>query len=234
MIGKLEWISDVVASWSPLAVFLRLLLAMIIGIVIGIDREMKHRSAGVRTHVLVCLGAAMAMILSEYMMHKFAPSPGDLYRNGTAVISGIGFIGAGTIITTRSNQVRGLTTAAGLWGCACLGLSAGIGYLWGTAAALFLFLFAQKALVYMDHWLAKYSKVLTVYLEFETNRDIRHLMEELREGGAFVSDLNLVRSMIKGDGPVATVTVQLPSFRDREKIMAILRTCSGISFYEIL
>jgi putative Mg2+ transporter-C (MgtC) family protein len=234
MIGKLEWISNVVASWSPLAVFLRLLLAMIIGIVIGIDREMKHRSAGVRTHVLVCLGAAMAMILSEYMMHKFAPSPGDLYRNGAAVISGIGFIGAGTIITTRSNQVRGLTTAAGLWGCACLGLSAGIGYLWGTAAALFLFLFAQKALVYMDHWLAKYSKVLTVYLEFETNRDIRHLMEELREGGAFVSDLNLVRSMIKGDGPVATVTVQLPSFRDREKIMAILRTCSGISFYEIL
>lgn len=234
MIGMLEWISDVVASWSPLAVFLRLVLAMIIGIVIGIDREMKHRSAGVRTHVLVCLGAAMAMILSEYMMHKLAPSPGDLYRNGAAVISGIGFIGAGTIITTRSNQIRGLTTAAGLWGCACLGLSAGIGYLWGTAAALFLFLFAQKALVYMDHWLAKYSKVLTVYLEFETNRDIRHLMEELREGGAFVSDLNLVRSMIKGDGPVATVTVQLPSFRDREKIMAILRTCSGISFYEIL
>jgi hypothetical protein len=89
----------------------------------------------------------MAMILSEYMMHKFSPSPVDLYRNGAAVISGIGFIGAGTIITTRSNQVR---------------------------------------------------------------------------------------SMIKGDGPVATVTVKLSSYRDREKIMTILQTCSGISFYEIL
>ena len=78
--------------------FLRLLLAMLVGTVIGMTREFKNKGAGVKTHVLVCLGAAMSMIVSQYILEELPGAQLDMVRNGAAVISGVGFIGVGTII----------------------------------------------------------------------------------------------------------------------------------------
>ena len=118
---------DFVRDMSFLAVTVRLALAVICGGIIGLEREYKRRPAGFRTHILICLGAAMTTLTSQYLcleMHFYT----DVGRLGAQVIAGIGFIGAGTIIVTKRKQVKGLTTAAGLWASACLGLAIGAGF----------------------------------------------------------------------------------------------------------
>jgi len=107
-----------------LEITLRLTLALILGGIIGIERSNTNHDAGMRTHILVCLGAATVMIISEYMV---ASHGGDMGRLGAQVISGIGFLGAGCILVSN-NRIKGLTTAAGLWTTACLGLTLGLGY----------------------------------------------------------------------------------------------------------
>ena len=107
-----------------LVVLVRLVTAMICGGVIGIERERKHRPAGFRTHILICIGAAMTTLTSQYIAFELQAVT-DLARLGAQVIAGIGFIGAGTIIVTKRKNVKGLTTAAGLWASAIVGLCAG-------------------------------------------------------------------------------------------------------------
>jgi len=112
----------------------KMVLATIAAGLIGLERRQKRRPAGFRTHILVCVGAALAfttnMFLYEYISTQLPDSVAkfDVARLGAQVINGIGFLGAGTIIVTGSQQVRGLTTAAGLWATACMGLAIGAGY----------------------------------------------------------------------------------------------------------
>ena len=121
--------------WS---VMLRLTVAMAFGGLIGMERGKKRRAAGFRTYMLVCLGAALTMLLSQYeygmltsAWSQTASQLGirtDVSRFGAQVINGIGFLGAGTIIVTGRQEVKGLTTAAGLWASACMGLAIGAGF----------------------------------------------------------------------------------------------------------
>jgi Uncharacterized membrane protein len=110
------------------SIILRLTLATICAGIIGLERGRKKRPAGLRTHILVCIGATLIMITGQYM-RDILHIQDDVSRMGAQVISGIGFLGAGTIIVVGRNEVKGLTTAAGLWACACMGLAIGIGFL---------------------------------------------------------------------------------------------------------
>ena len=118
-----------VGQLSLLEICLRLLCAMMVGLVIGTEREYTHRPAGMRTHILVALGACSVMITGEliFIHYKALGAMPDPARLGAQVITGVGFLGAGTIMREGSN-VKGLTTAASLWAVACLGLAAGGGY----------------------------------------------------------------------------------------------------------
>ena len=111
---------DAMAEWNSVAICGRLALAILTGTVIGIDRGLKRRGAGIKTHALVCLGSALVMLTSEYMSMNFEQKA-DLARLGAQVISGVGFLGVGTILVTEKQRVRGLTTAAGLgdWNRVC-------------------------------------------------------------------------------------------------------------------
>lgn len=115
---------------------LRLLLAVVIGCIIGIERERKNRPAGMRTHVLVCVGACIIAIMESLMradtvvLNSVATNTGvavSFGRISAQVVSGIGFLGAGTIFISQK-KIAGLTTAASLWNAACLGLAVGMGY----------------------------------------------------------------------------------------------------------
>ncbi|MGE5614961.1 MAG: MgtC/SapB family protein [Bacillota bacterium] len=112
---------------------LRLILAGLLGGIIGYEREHTNRPAGFRTHILVCVGAALVMVTSEYLFAKYNGSI-DPARLGAQVVSGIGFLGAGTILRDGVN-VRGLTTAASLWAVSCVGIAVGTGFYGGAAAA---------------------------------------------------------------------------------------------------
>lgn len=106
----------------------RMLLAILVGGFIGIERDIKQRAAGVRTHMLVCLGAAIVMMTNQYIFLRYPDAGIDITRMGAQVVSGIGFIGAGTILVTSEHRIKGLTTAAGLWAAAAIGLGIGIGF----------------------------------------------------------------------------------------------------------
>ena len=127
-------------GWGEIC--LRLLCAMVVGMVIGTEREYTNRPAGMRTHILVALGACSVMltgrmIFAEYMGYGASPDPARL---GAQVITGVGFLGAGTILREGAN-VKGLTTAASLWAVACLGLAAGGGYyIVALAGMVFIFI----------------------------------------------------------------------------------------------
>jgi len=119
-------------SWE---VIFRLFIAMILGGIIGFEREIGNRPAGLRTHILVCVGSTLVMSTSEFLFEEYSGIVNlDPARLGAQVISGIGFLGAGTILKLGP-KVRGLTTAASLWVVACVGLAVGIGFYWGAISA---------------------------------------------------------------------------------------------------
>ena len=122
-----------------LTMIIRMVLALLCAGLIGYERNTHGAAAGLRTHILVCVGAALAMSTGQFAAILY--SGVDASRIGAQVISGISFLGAGSIIVTRSSHIQGLTTAAGLWASACIGLAIGIGFyegaLVGTAAVFF-------------------------------------------------------------------------------------------------
>jgi putative Mg2+ transporter-C (MgtC) family protein len=131
---------------SLFTIIFRLFLAVILGGLIGIEREEKHRPAGFRTHILVCVGSAVVMLTSVFIFDTYrGMTNADPARLGAQVISGIGFLGAGTIIRQGSN-VKGLTTAASLWAVACIGLALGIGFYEGAIAGALLIIFTLMVL----------------------------------------------------------------------------------------
>ena len=120
-------IFDGLRDVTVLSTTVRMVLAVLCGGIIGIEREYKRRPAGFRTHILICLGATMTTLTSQFLylnMHYYT----DMARLGAQVVAGMGFIGAGTIIVTRRQRVKGLTTAAGLWTAAIVGLALGGGF----------------------------------------------------------------------------------------------------------
>lgn len=126
MQDMIQEVCAVLKGLNTVSVLFRILLAVLCGGIIGIERGRAHQPAGMRTYMLVCLGATLVMTTGEYMYNTFGE--GDPSRLGAQVISGIGFLGAGSIIISEKTKVRGLTTAAGLWTAASIGLALGIGF----------------------------------------------------------------------------------------------------------
>ena len=136
---------DPVRGMDYLSVLLRLLTATLCGAAIGIERSMKNRPAGFRTHILVCLGGAVAAVTAHFI-YLVLQLPTDVTRLGGQVITGLGFIGAGTIIVTKKMSIKGLTTAAGLWTTGIVGLAAGSGFYEGALLGTALVLLTESTL----------------------------------------------------------------------------------------
>ncbi|MBO5047749.1 MAG: MgtC/SapB family protein [Clostridia bacterium] len=227
-----NWLVETTASWSALGILIRLLLALSVGLVIGIDREMKRRVAGIKTHILVCLGAALVMVTSQYMMMNFENS-GDPARLGAQVISGVGFLGVGTIIVTGRNQVRGLTTAASIWVCACMGLAAGIGFIEGVLVTLLLLVFTLKVLGKLDVIVHRRSKTFDLYIEFKNNKGLTQFVDKMKANDVKLSMMQIGKGETEEDGPNAIVGVKLHE-REREKFVDSLRREKYIKLIEQL
>lgn len=131
MSALFETIAATLTELNEISVAFRLVLSVIVGGCIGSERGRHGRAAGLRTHVLVCLGSTMAALVGLYSVLELGFSS-DPMRLGAQVISGIGFLGAGTIMTRNQAQITGLTTAAGLWATASLGLAIGTGFYWAV------------------------------------------------------------------------------------------------------
>ena len=157
---------------------LRILLSIVLGGAIGLERGLKNRAAGLRTYMLVCMGACIVMVTNQYIYQAYGT--GDPVRMGAQVVSGIGFLGAGSIIVTARNQIKGLTTAAGLWASACVGLAVGIGLyevaLMGTASIFIILTLMHN----IDDRLRHNSKRLDVYVELKKGVPISVFFDFIR------------------------------------------------------
>lgn len=148
------------------SILFRIVLAIVLAGLIGVEREEHNRAAGFRTHVLVCLGSVLVMLTSQYMNGYFTASTADPARLGAQVISGIGFLGAGTIIVTGA-QIKGLTTAAGLWAVACMGIAIGIGFYEGAIIGGLTIYFSLVMLSKLSHVIRRYGNNMSIYVEID-------------------------------------------------------------------
>lgn len=144
---------------------IKMLMASVCGALVGLGREMKGRPAGLKTFSLVCLGAALVIITNDYIYQFVTPGSGDMARMAAQVISGIGFLGAGSIMVTGHNQVRGLTTAAALWVTAAIGIAIGSGFYFGGIAGLAILYISSALYKTIDSKLVEKSRIMRVYIE---------------------------------------------------------------------
>jgi putative Mg2+ transporter-C (MgtC) family protein len=225
--------SDYCASWQTGAIAIRLVSALLIGVIVGVDRGIKRRGAGIKTHTLVCLGSALVMLTGQFI---FMTTNGSNYidRLPAQVISGVGFLGVGTIIVTGRNQVRGLTTAASLWTCACLGLAAGIGFVDGAVITLVLVIFTLKVLTKMDEEIHRRSKVFDAYVEFDSNNGASMFFEEVRKLNIRISNFELGKSKIKGEGPNAVATMEVEDAGEKVRLLNDVRNFPFVRYIEEL
>lgn len=163
---------------TELSVVVRILVAIIVGGLIGLERGMKNRPAGLRTYMLVCVGACLIMLTNQYIYQY--TGAGDPMRLGAQVVSGIGFLGAGTIIVTKHNQIKGLTTAAGLWASAGVGLALGIGFYEAAITAtvgIFTILTVLQRWEYRVH---KKIRFMEFYVELLSSTLLSEFTQKLR------------------------------------------------------
>ena len=186
------------------SVVLRLALAMLLGGCIGLERERKRRPAGFRTYMLVCLGAALTVLLSlyEYTLvtgpwSALAAELGmktDVSRFGAQVINGIGFLGAGTILVTGRQQVKGLTTAAGLWASACTGLAVGAGFYECVLIAFAMIFLSIRLFPIVDAYIQENARDINLYLEFNSMDDVSTIINQLKAQNVQIYDIDIERN----------------------------------------
>ncbi len=218
---------------------LRIILAMAVGGVVGFDREKKGQAAGFRTYMLVALGAAVTMILSQYMglmlTTKWAPSgelagiKADAARFGAQVINGIGFLGTGTILVTAKSEVKGLTTASGLWASACMGLAVGAGFYEGTFVGFMLIIISVKILPYIEHAVLTRSRNMNIYVEMDSIENIGPIVNFIKKRDIKLYDIEINKAKDHENKSLSALfTLRLPKREEHTAILAKLSTLDGI------
>lgn len=215
------------------AVCLRLLTAFLFGGIIGMERGLKNRPAGLRTYMLVCVGSCLVMLTNQYIYQ--VSQAGDPMRLGAQVVSGIGFLGAGTIIVTKHNQIKGLTTAAGLWACAGVGLALGIGFYEAATLACALIYVILTVLQLWDNHMRKKTKFLELYLEISKTMSIGTLLRMFNELNMSVESLQLEPdSTLSNDARSLIVNLKANARFNHNDAIALLRDADGVHYLEEL
>lgn len=216
-------------NWFSITV--RLILAIICGGLIGYDRGKKRRPAGFRTHILVCIGSALVMITNQYILEELQYG-GDPTRLGAQVISGIGFLGAGTILITSKQQVKGLTTAAGLWASACMGLAIGIGFYEGAILGCIFILGSMTLLHRFDDFVMSRTKLVELYIEINTVKGIGIVLDFLRKQEMEVTNLEISKTRNPEDTVGLLVTINQKEKITHERLITMIGSIDEILMVE--
>ncbi len=215
-------------SISIAAVSIKLICATAFGFIVGINREKKRRGAGTRTHALVCMAACLVMITSEYLAVTYPDYDGDVARLGAQVISGMGFIGAGTIVVTRYNHIRGLTTAASLWATACLGLVIGAGFITAGIIATAIMMFLLITVDGLDKYMNRHTMVRDYLIVFDDMRGLSQFMAEIKNSSIRVINIDMNRS--SADQKIAIIV----TLEEREGLAEFMQNLQCKSSIEML
>ena len=223
---------DYLRQFNMASVLLRLTLAVVCGGLIGVNREHKRRPAGFRTYMMVCMGAALSMILGQYedtMLHTLLSGafeavgqPTDVTRFGAQVINGIGFLGTGTILITEQREVKGLTTAAGLWATACMGLAIGAGFYEGVFLSFVCIFLSIKVLPFVELFLLSRSRNMNLYVELTSLERLKDFITLTKAIGIQIFDVELDRKRAAGGGVGVVLYLHLPKNQSHTKLLTDL------------
>ncbi|MFK8198760.1 MgtC/SapB family protein [Tuanshanicoccus lijuaniae] len=210
--------------WS---INIRIILAVLIGGIIGVERSMKNHTAGFRTHILVCLGSTLVMMTNVYIHEHYGEA--DPSRMAAQVISGIGFLGAGTILVTKYNQVKGLTTAAGLWTAACVGLAIGIGFYEGALATAFFIILIMTLFQRLKKTIEMRALGVDCYIVFKNMDSFKEFLVYCAHRGWVVNHVERVETKPHHDGNLAySMTVDLNEVHEHEHFVQDVAIVDGI------
>ena len=214
------------SEWTGLNIIIRMIAAVVLGAVIGIDRGAKRRGGGARTDAAVCLGAAMVVMTGQYREMRYHGAT-DVARMASQVVSGVGFLGAGSIIVSQ-HQVKGLTSAAGIWVCACIGLAVGIGFVDGAILATLILLVVLHVLPTVEGKVYKHSKYMVLRVEAAEGRTSMELMRRLKVDGCIVDLFEVDKAGTSTSSFIITTTVRIPRGLNREQYLESLMEIGGV------
>ncbi len=170
-----------IQDFNPVTVVLRVVLAALAGALVGLEREFHGRAAGLRTHMMVALGAALTTMIGLFAVKELGMSS-DPLRVGAQVISGVGFLGAGTILLRGGgSRITGLTTAAGLWTAASIGLAVGMGFYLGAFLTVFAVMLTFTLISYVETLMNRKRQRMALYLELCDVAAVQPMLTLLRE-----------------------------------------------------
>ncbi|MCR5557409.1 MAG: MgtC/SapB family protein [Butyrivibrio sp.] len=225
-------IIDFLESPQDIAVAIRLVIATLFGSLIGWERVVKRHSAGIKTFALVSLGSAIATALNIFLALE-PELNADVSRIPAGVVSGIGFLGAGTILVTGRQQIKGLTTAASLWVTSCMGMAIGGGYLIIGIACFALVMIANVVLMNLSRVVEEYSKYISIYIEVNKNGGVKKLNKWIAEQGIAVSSMTKSKEKtLQSSDAALIVDMDFSKKRSHKEILEELSNLEYVSYVE--
>ena len=217
---------------SDIAVAIRLVIATILGGLVGWERIVTHHSAGIKTFALVSLGSAIATALNIFLALE-PELNADVSRIPAGVVSGIGFLGAGTILVTGRQQIKGLTTAASLWVTSCMGMAIGGGYLTIGITCFALVMLANIVLLNLSKVVEEYSKYISIYIEVNKNGGVKKLNKWIAEEGFTIRSMTKSKEKtLQSSDAALMVDIDFDKTRSHKEILDILNTFDYVSYVE--
>lgn len=221
--------STVLQDVNLISIITRILLALLMGGVLGAERGLRNRPAGFMTYVLVCMGSTLIMLTNQYIATVYPQT--DPTRLAAQVVSGIGFLGAGTIIVTHNDEVRGLTTAAGLWLAAGLGLAIGVGFYLGAIIGFAFSTFALISLKKIDVYIKQHAKSMEIYLEYNSSFSLRNLSEFAKANGFELFEMQRSRvKTLKEELGTLIFSIELAKKIHHDEVLESLYELDGVEY----
>ena len=226
-------IFDGIRDITTLSTTIRLLIAVLLGGLVGLERSYKNRSAGFRTHILVCVGACVASMTGIYLylnMHL----PTDISRMGAQIVSGLGFIGGGTIIVINNKKIKGLTTAAGLWTCGIIGLAIGAGFYEGAILCTALVLITQTVFSILGSKIP-HNASFKILLQYNEKNALNIVMRYCKDQRMVISNLAATGKRDETMSVYSLILTVRPRKKvDFEKIKKHINDIQGVIEVEVI
>ncbi len=227
-----ESVIDFLESTNDIAVAIRLILATLFGSLIGWERVVKRHSAGIKTFALVSLGSAVATALNIYLA-LLPDLNADVSRIPAGVVSGIGFLGAGTILVTGRKQIKGLTTAASLWVTSCMGMAIGGGYLVVGIVCFVLIMLANIVLMQLSKVVEDTSKYISIYIEVNKSGGPRKLTKWINEQGFSVNSMTKSKEKtLQSSDAALIVDIDFDKKRSHKEILGLINELEYVGYVE--
>lgn len=230
----LDWLMDIfdlLKDFNIISVLVRIVLAILLSSIIGLERSKSGRAAGLRTHILVCLGACIAAMTGVYISQQYG---GDPSRIAAQVISGIGFLGTGTILIRNKSAIVGLTTAACVWVTGAIGIALGYGFYEAAVVSSLLCFFIMDKFNRIERKFKPKERIFTAYIEFVDAKTINDTIVELLDQGIILSETSFTKVKTNlPDGLAANTTITVENSRTTKDAMELINNHENVSFAAI-